>query len=98
MGSFSGAENCDLVGLFLLSQLSNLNVKAGLYRDDGLAVSSLTKRQNEGVKKQICEIFRNNGLRITIETNLKVTDFLDVTLELDTGIYRPFLKKNNTLE
>ena len=29
---------------------------------------------------------------------MKVTDFLDVTLELDTGIYRPFLKPNNILQ
>ena len=97
MGSFDGAETCELVGLYLLSQLADLNLKTGLYRDDGLSVSTLTKRQNDGIKKKICEIFRKNNLKITIEANLKVTDFLDVTLELDTGIYRPFIKQNNTL-
>ena len=50
------------------------------------------------MKKQMCEIFRKNNLRITIEANIKVTDFLDVTLELDTGVYRPFLKQNNILQ
>ena len=98
MGSFDGAESCDLVGLYLLSQLADLNLKCGLYRDDGLAVSNKTKRQNEGLKKQICEIFRKNNLKITIEANLKITDFLDVTLELDSGLYRPFLKPNNSLQ
>ena len=80
MGSYDGAENCDLVGLYILSQLPDLNLKSGLYRDDGLAVSSKTKWQNEGLKKKICEIFRKNNLKITIEANLRNKDFLDVTL------------------
>ena len=43
MGSFDGAEICDLVGLFLLNQLATKfgkkfgNKFVGLYRDDGLA-------------------------------------------------------------
>ena len=39
MGSYDGAETCELVGSFLLSQLQNLDVNIGLYRDDGLAIS-----------------------------------------------------------
>ena len=40
MGSFDGAEICELVGLYLLNKLSFLVEKEhiGLYRDDGLAV------------------------------------------------------------
>ena len=41
MGSYDGAEICDLVGLYLLSQLQNLKLNIGLYRDDGLVTSSL---------------------------------------------------------
>ena len=37
MGGFHGAEICELVGLYLLSQLTLSSI--GLYRDDGLAVS-----------------------------------------------------------
>ena len=33
MGSYAGAECCDLVGLFLLSKLQHLPIKAGAYRD-----------------------------------------------------------------
>ncbi|GFR64589.1 DNA polymerase [Elysia marginata] len=40
MGSFDGAETCELVGLYLLSQLQHLDIKVGLYRDDGLAVTN----------------------------------------------------------
>ena len=47
MGSWDGAEVCDIVGMYLLSQISDINLNIGLYRDDGLAVSALTPRQNE---------------------------------------------------
>ena len=36
MGSWDGAEVCELVGLYLLSLLSDLQLTLGLYRDDGL--------------------------------------------------------------
>ena len=41
-------------------------------------------------------MFQDNGLQITIETNLKCTDFLDVTFDLTTGKYYPFRKPNDT--
>ena len=47
LGSNDGAEVADLVGLFLLSKLSSLNVNVGLYRDDGLAVCNLKPRLAE---------------------------------------------------
>ena len=38
MGSFDGAEICELVGLYIQSNLENILPKSnfGLYRDDGL--------------------------------------------------------------
>ena len=69
MGSYDGAETCELVGSFLLSQLQDLNINLGLYRDDGLAITNATPRVTENIKKEICRIFNNNGLRITIESN-----------------------------
>ena len=44
----------------------------------------------------ICKVFRNNGLKITIEANKKIVNFLDVTLNLDKGSYEPYTKPNNT--
>ena len=40
MNSYDGAEICELVGLFLLHELSTIIPKdfTGLYRDDGLAI------------------------------------------------------------
>ena len=97
MGGFHGAEICDLVGLYLLSQLAELLPKGwiALYRDDGLAVSSASPRQVEILKKKICRIFEVNGLSITIEANLKIANFLDITLDLSTGVYKPYMKEND---
>ena len=97
MGSFDGAEVTDLVGLFLLSQLQHLKgINLGLYRDDGLGTSTLTERQTDILKKQIKKVFESNGLKITIDVNLVVVNFLDVTLDLRAGTFRPFMKPGNT--
>ena len=69
MGSYDGAETCKLEGNFLLSQLQNLNINTGLYRDNGLAISNTTPRDTENIKKEICCIFNHNRLWITIEAN-----------------------------
>ena len=70
MGSFDGAEACELVGLFLMSQLTRLDVNVGLYRDDGLATCTQKKpKQVEAIKKEMCKIFKHNSLQITIEAN-----------------------------
>ena len=96
MGSFDGAETCELIGLYILSQLQHMDINVGLYRDDGLAVCERTPRQIEQIKKDICKIFKQNKLKITIEVNMKTVDFLDITMDLRTGINKPFMKANNT--
>ena len=96
MGSFDGAETCELIGLYILSQLQDLDINVGLYRDDGLAVSRKTPRQTEQTKKDICKIFHKNNLKITIEANLKSVDFLDITMDLRTETHKPYMKPNNT--
>ena len=48
------------------------------------------------MKKDICRIFRDNELRVTIEANKKVVNFLDVNLNLNSGQYLPYMKPNNT--
>ena len=67
MGSFDGAETCELVGLFLLSKLNNLNINLGLYSDDGLGVCCLTARQVEKLKQEMCKIFKAYNLKITTD-------------------------------
>ena len=46
------------------------------------------------MRKNIIALFKNEGLSITIETNLFETDFLDVTYNLATGKFFSFRKSN----
>ena len=95
MGSFDGAEICELVGLFLLSELSGLGIDIGLYRDDGLAASSKSAREIENIKKKMSAIFKKYNLKITIEANKKRVEFLDVYFDLEKDEYGPFMKPNS---
>jgi hypothetical protein len=82
-----------VVGLFLLNLLKGLpNFQAILYRDDGLGVTSSTPRLQEKLKQNIVKIFADQDLGITIEINLKRVNFLDVTLDLESGLYKPYRK------
>ena len=60
-------------------------------------MSVQTRRQTEQSKKEICRIFKAEGLDITIEANLNIVDFLDVELNLNEGTHKPFSKPNNTI-
>ena len=97
MGSYDGAETCELVSSYLLSQLKKIpRVEIGLYRDDGLEVLQQTPRAMERIKKEICHIFRQCDLKITIEANKNVVYFLDVNLDLNTEKFKPCYKTSNT--
>ena len=61
MGSYDGAEVCELIGIFMLSLIGNKynpnNI--GLYRDDGLAVFKNTSGpQSENIKNTFKECLR----------------------------------------
>ena len=98
MGSYDGAEICDICGLFLLAELDKLNLKAkfGSYKDDGLGVSDSTPRGIELIKKKICETYRRHGLQVTIEANKKCVQFLDAEFNLSDSTYKPYLKQGDT--
>ena len=97
MGSFDGAETCELVGAYILEQIQSIIPKeeVGLYRDDGLAVIHKTPRQTERTKKKLCEKFKELGLRITVAANQRIVDFLDITLNLEKKEYQPYTKPGN---
>ena len=85
MGSYDGAEVCELVGLYIRDILTKEfgHDKIGIYRDDGLGCfQNLSCLESENVKKKLCKIFKQSGLSITAERNLQITDFLDVTLSI----------------
>ena len=98
MGSYDGAETCELVGTYILHEISTIVPKEniGLYRDDGLAIVHKPPRAAENIKKKLCEKFKQIGLQITANANSTVVDFLDVTFDLNKKETRPYSKPGNT--
>ena len=57
-----------------------------MYKDDGLSCfHNFSVPESEKIKRKFCEIFKQNDLNISVECNLQITDFLDVTFDLRTG-------------
>ena len=69
-----------------------------MYRDNKLGVfKNKSGPESEKIRKSIQAIFRENELKITIQCNLKIVDYLDVTFNLTDSSYRPFNKTNNEI-
>ena len=70
----------------------------GLYRDHGLAcLHRISGPTSDKIRKDIIRTLRENFcLKITITTNLKTVNFLDVTFNLCTEKYQPYKKPNDT--
>ena len=98
MGSFDGAEVCELVGLFILNSLAIKYGKecVGLYRDDGLLLLRGTSaRLADKARKDLHHIFDEFQLKITAEITYQSVNFLDITLNLHDESYYPYRKPNN---
>ena len=84
--------------LSLLSKKYNKN-DFGLYPDDGLTVfKDKTGLQSEQVKKNIQKVFKEHGLDIIIQCNMKIVCYLDVTFSLNDKTYKPYTKQNNEIK
>ena len=70
----------------------------GLYHDDGLIiVDKSTPKKCDGIRKKLYKLFEDFGFRLDVTTDLKITDYLDVTLNLYSGTVSPFRKRNQNL-
>ena len=86
--------------MFLLNNLANKFDKncVGLYSDDGLALfKNINGRRADKMCKEFKQLFMENRLSLEIECNLKTANYLDITLDLDTGTYKPYRKPNNEI-
>ena len=98
MVCYDGAEICELVGCYILNQLSTVIRKelVGLYRDDGLGImKNMAAQEIERKRKQMIKIFKDCGSNITIKTNLTSVDFLDIRWNLRDNTYQPYRKPNS---
>ena len=98
MGAFDGTKVFELIGMFMLSLLSkHINKNhIGLYRDDGLVILKNTSgpEAEKLKKKKIQKFFKEKDLDIFVQCNLKTTNYLDITLNLNDGSYHPYRKPN----
>ena len=101
VGTYNGVEVFELAGSFLLYVLSLKYNKTniGLYRDDGLAVfRNICCLHCEKIKKEFQNLLRQHGLKLIIKCNVKIVDFLDVTLlNLTDTAYKPCHKPNDEI-
>ena len=57
----------------------------GLYHDDGLIImDKSTPKKCDGIRKRLYKLFEEFGIRLDVTTDLKITDYLDVTLNCGT--------------
>ena len=67
-----------------------------LYRGDSLSIlQNSSGHKTDQIKKINIKLFQKQDLKITIEANLKQTDFLDVKLNIKTKKHWPFKKPND---
>ena len=98
MVAYDGAEVCEHIDIYMLYLIGKKydSKNIGLYRDDGLAAfKNVSGPASEKMKKQLQSLFKQKGLQIIIECNLKVVNYLDVTFNLNDGFYRFYPKPND---
>ena len=65
MGSYDGAEICELVGIYILTHLATIMKKrdCGLYSDDGLVIlRNVNGQQIDRTRKNIIKTFKDVDL------------------------------------
>ena len=78
----------------LICNIYNRN-NIGPYRDEGLEdFKNTSGLQSEKIKKTFQKMFKYKGLGITINCNMRIVNYLAVTLNLNDGSYRPYKKPN----
>ena len=86
--------------MFLLNNLANKfdKTSVGLYRDDGLALfKNINGHLADKIPKEFHQLFKENGLSLEIECNLKTLNYLDIILGFSTDIYKPYRKPNDEI-
>ena len=50
----------------------------------------------EKIKQEIIKIFHSHGFKLEIDANRKVVNFLDVTINLETNSFKPYIKPGDS--
>ena len=98
MGTYDGVEACKLVGT-----LDKIRVKyknsIGLYRDDLFSVlKNKSGTQLKRIKKSLQKTVKDFGLEILAESNWRILNYLDVTLNLDDSYFKLYHKTDDVTQ
>ena len=82
MGAYDSAQVADLVGIDVLDMLGRIvNLEqVGLYQDDGIIFIPDSNRPKTSNIQMKIKAFKLLGLRNQIASNLKIVNFIDVTI------------------
>ena len=83
------------MSLYILDTLSRIvdPIQLGLYHDDRIIyIPNSNDPKCSNTQKKIMRAFKFLGFKIKISSNIKVANFLEVTLNLIEKTQRPFLK------
>ena len=98
LGAYDSVQVADLTGTYIFEKLGRIvNLEQmDFYRDDEIIfISDSNGPKSSKIQKKIIRAFKLLGLRIQIVTNLKIVDFLDVTLNLNNGTFKPFSRNDS---
>ena len=87
MGAYDGAEVCELVETFSLASVYIMTTGC-----------QYLKTQLERIKKSLQKTFKDFVLEIVAECNLRIVNYLDVTLNLNDGSFRPCDKPDDIIQ
>ena len=91
-------QKSELIGCLLLHSLNNIIDPSNhsFYQDDGLIiVDNCTPRKGNVIRKKLHWLFDKFGFKFNIQTNLKITKFLDIALNLYNNTISLFWKKQS---
>ena len=60
----------------IASKCCKFKNEVGLYRDSGLTICKATPKEIEKNKQEVSQVFKSNGLKIRIDANKKIVNFL----------------------
>ena len=97
MKAYDSDQVADLIGFYILDTLGRIvNLgQVGLYRIDRIIFIPDINSPMTSKIQRIIRAFKLLGLRIEIASKLKIVEFLDVSLNLNNGTFKPFSKSNS---
>ena len=86
------AAGFSLLGILCFLPIQSIRIQKRLG-----VVKNKSGPETEKIKKNIQKIFKENKLDIVIKCNMKLVNYLDVTLNLNNSNYKPYHKPDNEI-